>query len=297
MLENSLDTTIGRLVSGDSLATTTTAVRSDNDAREVARKFEALLLQTMLKSMRAATPSDGLLGSNGGEMYQEMFDQRIAEEISKTGTFGIQENIFRQLTGGHLAQGAVRGVHLTGSEFNPSVHRAVEVNRNSFLSQDNSPTGFVNRLRAAASVAADKIGTSIEAVIAVAALETGWGKRVASTADGNSTHNLFGIKADSRWQGETSQVKTHEFRQGTMQSEIAAFRVYRSEQASIEDFANFLQSNPRYHNALKSADNPEQFVRELQKAGYATDPDYADKVIAIMKNVESVMTATTTGPR
>ncbi|WP_239688101.1 glucosaminidase domain-containing protein, partial [Pseudomonas asplenii] len=124
-------------------------------------------------------------------------------------------------------------------------------------------------------------------LVAQAALETGWGKSVMRQQDGSSSHNLFGIKAGSSWQGPQARAITSEFRDGQMVKETADFRSYASYQDSFHDLVTLLQSNSRYQDVLKSADKPEQFVRELQKAGYATDPDYASKITQIAKQMKS----------
>ncbi|MCF5509796.1 glucosaminidase domain-containing protein, partial [Pseudomonas sp. PA-3-6H] len=124
-------------------------------------------------------------------------------------------------------------------------------------------------------------------LVAQAALETGWGKSVMRAEDGSSSHNLFGIKAGQSWQGGQARAITSEFRDGAMVKETAQFRSYSSYQDSFHDLVTLLQSHDRYKEVVKSADNPEQFVRELQKAGYATDPDYASKISQIAKNMNS----------
>ena len=108
---------------------------------------------------------------------------------------------------------------------------------------------------------------------------------MAQRADGRSTHNLFGIKADRGWNGDTSLNGTREYSGGEWRSEKASFRAYDSEQRSIKDFANFISRNPRYRNALVNSADPERFLREMHAAGYATDPEYADKAIAIMNKI------------
>ena len=94
--------------------------------------------------------------------------------------------------------------------------------------------------------------------------------------------NLFGIKADSRWKGQSIRVSTLEYRDHVAVREHASFRAYDSTQKSMEDYAAFLQDNPRYETALKHAADPQRFLKELQEAGYATDPRYAEKIQGIM---------------
>nr|WP_243458950.1 flagellar assembly peptidoglycan hydrolase FlgJ [Pseudomonas sp. OA65] len=146
---------------------------------------------------------------------------------------------------------------------------------------------FVNAMLPMAKEAADRIGVDPRYLVAQAALETGWGKSVMRQPDGSSSHNLFGIKASKNWTGDSARAITSEFRNGAMVKETAEFRSYASYRDSFHDLVNLLQSNSRYQDVLKSADNPEQFVRELQKAGYATDPNYANKISNIARQMTS----------
>lgn len=155
--------------------------------------------------------------------------------------------------------------------------------KKAFSSQDE----FVATMLPMAKQAAARIGVDPRYLVAQAALETGWGKSVMRAEDGTSSHNLFGIKAGQSWQGEQARAITSEFRDGAMVKETAQFRSYNSYQDSFHDLVTLLQSNDRYKEVVKSADNPEQFVRELQKAGYATDPDYASKISQIAKTMNS----------
>jgi len=146
---------------------------------------------------------------------------------------------------------------------------------------------FVATMLPMAEQAAKRIGIDPRYLVAQAALETGWGKSVMRNTDGSSSHNLFGIKATGSWQGGEARAITSEFRDGQFVKETAAFRSYDSYQDSFHDLVSLLQNNARYKEAVKSADKPEQFVRELQKAGYATDPDYASKISQIAKQMKS----------
>lgn len=142
-----------------------------------------------------------------------------------------------------------------------------------------SPAEFVESLMPLAEKAAKALGVAPTVLLAQAALETGWGKFVTrDTASGKSSFNLFNIKADSRWDGDAVQVQTLEYRGGVPEKEQARFRAYGSYADSFADYVDFLQSNPRYQQALEQAEDPNRFVRELHSAGYATDPEYANKI-------------------
>ncbi|RWU20714.1 flagellar assembly peptidoglycan hydrolase FlgJ [Pseudomonas alkylphenolica] len=155
--------------------------------------------------------------------------------------------------------------------------------KRAFASSDD----FVATMLPMAEQAAKRIGIDPRYLVAQAALETGWGKSVMRQADGRSSHNLFGIKATGNWQGEEARAITSEYRDGQFVKETAAFRSYDSYQDSFHDLVSLLQNNARYKDAVKAADKPEQFVRELQRAGYATDPDYASKISQIAKQMKS----------
>lgn len=146
---------------------------------------------------------------------------------------------------------------------------------------------FVATMLPLAKDAAARIGVDPTVLVAQAALETGWGKSIMRSQDGSSSHNLFGIKAQGSWQGPEARAITSEFRDGKMVKETADFRSYSNYADSFHDLVSLLQNNNRYQGVVKSADNPEQFVKELQKAGYATDPDYASKISQIAKQMKS----------
>ncbi|WPP01300.1 flagellar assembly peptidoglycan hydrolase FlgJ [Pseudomonas sp. HR96] len=155
--------------------------------------------------------------------------------------------------------------------------------KTSFASHDE----FVATMMPMAQEAAARIGVDPKILVAQAALETGWGKSVMRSNAGGSSHNLFGIKAGNSWQGDQARAITSEFRGGQMVKETASFRSYDSYADSFHDLVSTLQNNDRYQDVVKAADNPEQFVKELQKAGYATDPNYATKIASIAKQMQA----------
>ena len=159
-----------------------------------------------------------------------------------------------------------------------------------------SPAEFINSLMPLAEKAARSLGVNPSVLLAQAALETGWGKFVTrDTATGKSSFNLFNIKADSRWQGDAVQVQTLEYRGGVPEKEQARFRAYEGYEASFNDYVDFLQSNPRYQQALEQGSDPSRFVRELHNAGYATDPEYAAKIERIFNG--DLLAAFGSGPQ
>jgi flagellar protein FlgJ len=151
------------------------------------------------------------------------------------------------------------------------------------LATDDEPTAFIQRLLPAATQAAKQLGLEPLALIAQAALETGWGQRMFKTSAGVDSHNLFGIKATGNWQGDVAVVDTLEYRQGVAQKEKARFRAYDSPEHSLQDYVALIQQNPRYQAALDVASDTKSYFRQLQAAGYATDPNYAEKIVSVLE--------------
>ena len=159
------------------------------------------------------------------------------------------------------------------------------------LSQQHfsQPKDFVSALTAPAKVVEQKLGVPFAVVIAQAALETGWGQKIIKSEQGQSSNNLFNIKADSRWQGEKINKDTLEFEQGALVKKSAPFRRYDTIAESVNDYINFLSSGERYKPALENSSNVEHFLQGLQKAGYATDPNYATKIMATLRTVSGLL--------
>ena len=145
----------------------------------------------------------------------------------------------------------------------------------------DTPQQFVETLLPLAESVAAELGVDPKVLLAQSALETGWGRHLIQRSEGGSSHNLFNIKADSRWSGDKAFVGTVEFRDGVAQQERSAFRVYESYEQSFRDYAEFLKGSSRYQQALEQAGDPYRYLRGLQQAGYATDPEYADKISRI----------------
>lgn len=247
--------------------------------RTVAKQFESLFMQMMLKSMRDASFDDPLFGSNESDMYRDMYDQQIAINLSQQGSLGLADLMVQQL-GGRYANNETtdKFTAIPSSDLRRPVHANTPSMRDAFA----SPQQFVETLRPMAQNAADELGTSAEVLIAQAALETGWGKHVLQHTGGRSSHNLFNIKADARWDADRVSVNTLEYEGDVAVRRRAAFRSYDSFADSFSDYVGFLKSNPRYRDALNNADNPHAFVESLQDAGYATDPAYAEKIQRIL---------------
>lgn len=270
---------------------------AQDSLREVAKQFEAIFVNMMMKSMREASLSDGLLDSDQIEQYQGMFDQQMALELTKGRGLGLADMLVRQLGGdvnpfiNHAPETDATAMRAP-AQGNPvstdMPPQPVKVDRlENRVPQDWAPASreqFIADLWPHAERAASALGTAPEVLLAQAALETGWGQHIMPRGDGRSSHNLFGIKADRQWQGNAAVVDTLEFESGAMSKQQARFRAYSSPGESFDDYVRFLQQNPRYSHMLRQAGDTEAYVNGLQDAGYATDPAYATKIRRIMNS-------------
>ena len=278
---------------------------SPEAVRAVARQFEGLLMQMMLRSMREASLGDGLTDNEQTEFYQSMFDQQISLTLSKGRGMGLADMLVKQLGGNYPNPTSVeanteakkdRLESLKNTPFAfpaartapqmplPQVHNGVVQTPPVFT----SPEEFVKSLWPLAQQTGKALGVAPQAILAQAALETGWGQAIMQQPDGRSTHNLFGIKADGRWEGERVVMPTLEYTHDKVGSKAGMrnelFRSYDSYAASFADYANFLRTNPRYGQALLSGQNPVLFTQALHQAGYATDPNYNLKINNIINS-------------
>ena len=270
---------------------------------EAAKQFEAIFVQMMLKSMRKAqdvmADKDSPFNSEQVKFYRDMHDTQIASDLASNGSIGLAEIIVRQLgkTGeGYMPAGALRNDGNLSSINRNAIASTQKAQQEVLSNQpiktfasfktaafDNAQS-FIEQLYPAAQQAAEELGIDPKALLAQAAIETGWGQKMIHSNQGQNSHNLFGIKADRRWQGDRAMVDTIEFEQGIAATKKAPFRVYDSFAESMQDYVGFVKQNPRYEDAVKQSQSPENYFSELQKAGYATDPNYANKVIAVFES-------------
>jgi len=238
--------------------------------KEAARQFESLFTQMLLKSMRDANKSfgeDSLFGSDQGDMYQDMFDDQIAMQLSKGKGLGLADMLVRQL------QGGVQSAEKTSA---PATSAPAADSHALTTSKED----FLRQLRPHAEQAARELGVDPNALLAQAALETGWGRSVPS-------NNLFGIKAGGDWSGATVSVPTLEFEEGIPVRKVERFRAYDSPADSFRDYAALIRDSSRYASARGAGDNVEAFATALQQGGYATDPHYARKIAAVASEVRA----------
>lgn len=268
---------------------------------EAAKQFEGIFVQMMLKSMRQAqdvlVDKDSPFNSQQVMFYRDMHDKQLATDLAQNGSIGLADIIVRQLGqlgDGYMPASAMRNDgNLSSLNRDQIKHR--EASLEQVMSQDEITTfnsfkasaftdaqNFIETLYPAAKTAAQRLGIDPKALLAQAAVETGWGQHMIHTTEGKNSHNLFGIKADKRWEGDRAMVDTLEVQNGVAKSQKAPFRIYSDFSGSMQDYVNFVQGNPRYQEALKQSSEPAEYFSELQKAGYATDPDYAKKVMSVL---------------
>lgn len=325
---------------------------------QVAREFEGVFAQMMIKSMRDASFGDALFpGEN--QLYRDLYDQRLAKSLTGGEGLGLAKVIARQLGGGRdeapaldtqlqpapggaptlpprqslhrldavpdalntqaldliagrepgasaaharspmdgfidnlmrHAQPAMDAIGNAAQAVGAAVGRAPAAVADAVIEPAaravaasfgaRSPEGFVASIWGEAQKAARELGVDARALVAQAALETGWGRRMIQRGDGNNANNLFGIKATG-WKGERAAATTHEYSNGVRHTERADFRAYGSPAESFADYVRMLKHNPRYRQALESGGDVRRFASALQQAGYATDPRYADKISSI----------------
>ncbi|MCZ6641931.1 MAG: glucosaminidase domain-containing protein, partial [Gammaproteobacteria bacterium] len=215
-------------------------------------------------------------------LHQEMLDHQWAIHMAENGGLGLAEVIVRQIDPSADTQTP------TLQPGQPAaVSEGLRIQANGFkAAQFESAEAFIEELTPAMRSALRGTPLSAVAVLAQSALETGWGQHVIQGANGVSSHNLFGIKATTDWQGATVRVRTVEFNQGRARQEVAEFRRYENWEAAVRDYVQFLSGSDRYSETLRHAQDPERFADELQKAGYATDPAYARKLKSVINRVQ-----------
>ena len=263
--------------SGDatSIASLRSAAARDPKAaiRETAKQFEALFMQQLMKSMREATMSSGMLDNSGTQLGTEMLDTQYANKMSGLPgglAAAIARQLERQLGSGAaaaLAAPAAARAATPSLEATPLSARQVD---------------FIRTHQEAARAAEAVSGIPAAFTVAQAAHESGWGQREIRNADGTSSHNLFGIKAGPGWSGAVAEITTTEYVGGEAQKVTAKFRSYASYDESFRDYARLMKESPRYAGVMaevaSAAASPQSFALGLQRAGYATDPAYADKL-------------------
>ena len=287
--------------------------------RQAAEQFESIFFSMLLGSMRKANEAfeaDGMMNSETTKFYRDMQDSQMATELAQKGALGLADLLVQQLSPA-IGVNAAPEVHkhelvrdnsakeltlpkiiLPKVSIKPkasiettdhvmpylAANHAVDVAQSKTDWQATSPAEFVKNLLPAARQTAKALGLDPLALVAQAALETGWGKRMIKDSQGGNSFNLFGIKANNGWQGKTAVVDTLEYRGGIAKKEQAKFRSYESPEHSMQDYVNFIKQNPRYQDAVNASGNAKAYFEQLQAAGYATDPAYAQKIMAVYQS-------------
>lgn len=271
--------------------------RDPEALREVARQFESMFLQQMMKSMRAAGDvfaEDNFMNSSDTQFYRDMYDQQLTLEMSQGQGIGIAEAFYQQMMQAYgeavdsPPQTSPRREDLgfTLPERNDaatSVTSTEKVNNRSAAAAESamsSPQDFVETIKPYVNWAASVLKVNPKAIMAQAVLETGWGEHIIRDKQGASSHNLFNIKASGDWQGDSIGIATTEYENREAKTVDADFRRYDSLFSAFADYVKLLQK-PRYQQALAAGNDTAAFAEQLQQAGYATDPAYAQKITAI----------------
>jgi len=287
--------------------------------KEAATQFEAMFINMMMKSMRDATPQEGMTDNQQTKTFTTMLDQQTSQNLAKRGV-GLADVLVRQLSANQMGQQALAiGADGMGGDaaagagrLTPSLNNAAAMYGNgaalgagaaasavSGTAASKAPplpatteTGriqaphvraFQEKLHEHAHAAEQTTGVPAKFMLGQAALETGWGKRMIKNADGSNSNNLFGIKAGPGWKGKVANAVTTEYVNGKPQTRVEKFRAYDSPADSFRDYANMIAKNPRYEKVIGSSDAA-TFAQGLQRAGYATDPNYAAKLTRLIKN-------------
>ena len=296
------------------------AASPQQSLKGVAKQFDAVFLQMMLKSMREATPQDSPLDSRDGAQFTSMLDEQLAQQMSSKGV-GVADALIKQLSrsvagagangaaGAAGAAGMLGGASGIGAEGNAAMMNALaraysNAAANGSLAKGAGYSGassltppvhgngnsskvdaFVDKMAAPAQAAAAATGIPARFIIGQAALESGWGKGEIRNANGSPSHNVFGIKATKDWTGKTVSTVTTEYVNGRPRKVVEKFRSYDSYEDAMTDYANMLRNNPRYASVVNNAHDAASFAHGMQRAGYATDPHYAKKLISIMQQM------------
>ncbi len=293
------------------------SIKNEGDKSEALKKvtqqFESMFVDMMMKSMRSANAvfeKDSMFDSEESRFYRDMLDQQRSVTLSTGRGIGIAEAMYRQLSRTYgveermekpinsMPAGMEHHVENRRKEplsternlkvLDKGVSENIDASDRSRASLSNSPQDFVEKLIPLAKKAAEKIGVDHLLLVAQSALETGWGKHLIADEKGENSFNLFNIKKGSDWTKQTAQQNTVEYDRGVVTQEKAEFRKYSGAAESFDDYVDFILGKDRYKNAVDNASNSEQYIKELKNAGYATDPQYSEKVLSVYHRVKSL---------
>lgn len=284
---------------------------SPESIKEVAKQFEAVFINMVMKSMRAASPQDSPFDNEQSRTFTAMLDQQLSANLANKGV-GLAEVLTRQLT--KASHGAVDAMEqavsgdsdvtnadtLGVSNVMPNLLKESGYTQKPAMVPTTTPminslvkpsdlsgkaAEFHQRLSKHAVAASRETGMPANYMLGQAALETGWGRREIKSRDGTNSHNLFGIKATGGWKGKVVETTTTEYINGVKEKRVEKFRAYDSYADSFKDFAKLIQNNPRYQSVMANVDSISGYARALQNSGYATDPQYANKLASVIHKV------------
>lgn len=240
--------------------------------KTAAKQFEVVFLNMMLKSMREATPQDGMFDSEQTKMFTGMLDQQLAQDMATRGV-GLADIMVKQLGRSLPANANATPPPVTMNTV-PSAYKA------------DVQQSFIDSMRVPAQQASRSSGIPAHLILGQAALESGWGKREIRMADGSPSYNLFGIKAGKGWSGKVAEISTTEYQNGVARKQVQRFRAYDSYAEGFQDYARLLSNDQRYATVLQQQDG-QGFAQALQQAGYATDPHYAEKLAQVIGSINT----------
>lgn len=251
--------------------------------QDTARQFEALFLNMMVKSMRQASPTSDMTSGQDAQLYTSMLDQQLSQTMAKRG-IGLADYLLRQMTPAQRSTPVPPALATPLPVPVPAqpVAAAVQTDKPSAAQK------FQTQMAAHAQEAAQLTGLPATFILGQAALESGWGRRQIAAADGSPSHNLFGLKAGASWRGKVAETTTTEYIGGVAKKVVQKFRAYDNYADAFRDYAALLRRSPRYEQVIAKGHTLTGFSEGLQKAGYATDPHYADKLSRVIQQVRVV---------
>ncbi|MBC3875006.1 flagellar assembly peptidoglycan hydrolase FlgJ [Undibacterium flavidum] len=269
--------------------------------KAAATQFEALFVSMMLKSMRQAGSQEGMFDNEQSRMYTSMLDQQLSQKMASRG-IGLADAMVRQLSNNAMTQalqsessfekspppalGGLGGVQQYMQQQKYATKAEQLLNSTSSIESNSTMPHvqeFTRKLGVHAEIASQGTGIPAKFMLGQAALESGWGKHEIKAMDGSASHNVFGIKASGNWKGRTVDALTTEYTNGVAYQKVEKFRAYDNYGDAFKDYAKLIQDNPRYQSVLQNGGDAAQFARALQKAGYATDPQYAQKLTKVIQ--------------
>lgn len=265
----------------------------DEALKKVAQQFESMFIHMMLKNMRQANAvfeEDSLFNSEEGNFYRDMHDHQLSLTLAHNQGIGIADVMYRQLSQNY-GDGSAADKPPVSPTFNMP-QRSGEVSANKPVTERvaiaDSPRNFLDKVLPYVKKAAQALGVEPEMLAAQAALETGWGKNMLANNQGETSNNLFNIKRDSSWDGDSVSVNSLEEKDGVLQAERSEFKSYANIEESVNDYINLISNKTHFRSALDAAENSFEFIKGIHKAGYATDSRYADKIFSVYRQIKQL---------